>query len=120
MKVNTEALLQQSDNLRPVLNVLRDVREIVVQSDTVLQRENFGKDFHPALLDSARRLDLLTRDVSHLITGLEMISQRYMECEIRIAEHAEQSGFQYPRKQVVAVAVPDIPLHLSHMESHQE
>lgn len=93
MKVNTEQLYQQGDQLRRVLNQVLDIQDEIGRVTAVLRTETVGEKFVPALLDARRETESRGRELDQLWRALHEIARCYEECENKVVEATEFSVY---------------------------
>lgn len=109
MKVNTEALTQQTLTLRSAATRLCDIQDTVRQITGRLGRETVGEKFVPSL--SRAGMDILARsgELRQMSVALEQIAQLLTQCEQNIADEAEGARHHFVRHLPVPCRILRLP-----------
>lgn len=108
MRVNTDELQRQADELQAVARRLNDIQDSVLRIARNLGREQFGERFRYPLNSAAASVGRRSEELRRMRSALRQISQLYERTETGIVEEAEHASVHYQQNGIGSVSIPDI------------
>lgn len=95
MKIQTDELNRQSEELRRITSRIYDVSETIRRVSRMLSRERFGEEFRPSLERMEQSVCERAEEISILSSALSQISQMYEQTETRILDEADAANIHF-------------------------
>lgn len=108
MRVNTEELQRQADELLRVAGRVNDIQDSVLRIARNLGREKFGEDFRTPLNGAAAALGRRSEDLRKMRGALQQISRLYERAEMNATDEAEHAAIHHRHSEIGSVSIPDI------------
>lgn len=89
MRVNTEELAGQADELRHLTARTSDIRDTILHITAVLSGESVTAEFRPILSRVCAKVEECGEDLRRLSDALYQISDAYAQTEHRVTEETE-------------------------------
>lgn len=99
MKVDTNALRQYGEEMKPMINSILETRDAVHRVAVLMSEETIGEKMQPAFRKMDREIEDLAVDLINLREILETVVETYESTEDGITDKAEMS-FGFIIKQV--------------------
>lgn len=106
MKVNTQAMLEQANHYKSIIEDLLEVRQSLQQVMRQLNNQKSLAQIRPALEGQCARVEQHALDLVHLQQALEEILKLYTQTETELADHVEQAQISYPRQPIGYITIP--------------
>lgn len=108
MRVNTDELQRQADELQAVARRINDIQDSVLRITRNLCREQFGERFRYPLNQAAASVGRRSEDLRRMRTALQQISRHYEVTETRITDEAEHASVHYEQNGIGSLPIPDV------------
>ena len=108
MKVNTDELNRQADQLRYIAYRLSDIEDSVLQISRSLSRERFGERFRMPLWQAARSIDNRSDELRRMTSALNQIARLYERTETGIVDEADHAVIHHPQWITGIIPIPRI------------
>lgn len=113
MKVNTQRLEEQANELREISYRMRAIQDSVLHTAQVLSRQQFGEQFRRPIRSAAGKVESRSDDLMKLSRALEQIARLYERTEQDIVDETQSANlhFEFFRPGVIPIfPFPVFPL----------
>lgn len=108
MRVNTDELQRQADELQAVASRMNDIQDSVLRIARNLGREQFGERFRYPLNSAAASVGKRSEELRRMRSALQQISRLYERTETGIVEEAEHASVHHQQNGIGSISIPDI------------
>lgn len=107
MRVKTDELARQADELHSMAYRLNDIQDTVLRITRNLSLESVGEKFRPKLQLAARAIGERSDELRRMRVALNQIAQLYERCEMTVLDEADHAVVHHDHRVIRGVRIPD-------------